>query len=395
VPDTLAYKGSLKIVGLGVDLTPDIKAAWETKFPDIKLEFTVKSTPEISQIALTQPESQDIMSGYFHQMDQLWPSGQFIVLDSANIARWPEVSRLHKLGALAEGGKEGQGDAPFRKIFLEEDGTTFATGETPRLTMSPANHNSDSFGYNFDELGEQTSWAILMDDQLKGRVALIGDPEIGLIDAAMAVEAAGVMTFQDKGNLTKPEIDELFKYLIEKKKGGHFRAFWTVFEDSVNLMQSGEVVAESMWSPAVTLLQGQDFPVRYGVPKEGYRGWGGGLSIFKHVQSDADKLAAVWAYINWWHTPEPAGIMGRQGYYNAVIDAAKTGLKPAEADYWLNGKPAPEDLVGPDGKTVVVKKDTPRDGGSYEERNGNFNSWNSRMDEADYVLQRWQEFLNA
>ena len=135
VPDELAYKGPLKIVGLGVDLTPDIKAAWEAKFPDVTLEFTVKSTPEISQIALTQPESQDIMSGYFHQMDQLWPSGQFIVLDSANIARWGEVSRLHKLGALQEGGKEGEGDAPFRKIFLEDDGVTFATGETSKLTM--------------------------------------------------------------------------------------------------------------------------------------------------------------------------------------------------------------------------------------------------------------------
>jgi putative spermidine/putrescine transport system substrate-binding protein len=395
VPEELAYKGPLKIFGLGVDLTPDIKAAWEKKFPDVTLEFTVKSTPEISQIALTQPESQDLMSGYFHQMDQLWPSNQFIVLDPANIARWSEVSRLHKLGALQEGGKEGDGDAPFRKIFLEDDGVTFATGETSKLTMSPANHNSDSFGYNEKEIGEQDSWAILVDDQLKGRVALINDPEIGLMDAAMAVEAAGVMTFADKGNMTKAEIDEIFKYLIEKKKGGHFRAFWGVFEESVNLMQSGEVVAESMWSPAVTLLQGQDFPVRYAAPKEGYRGWGGGHSILKHVESDPDKLAAVWAYINWWNTPEPAGIMGRQGYYNAVIDSTKTGLEPAEADYWLNGAAAPQDLLGPDGKTVVIKQGATRDGGSYEDRNGNFSTWNSRMDEADYALQKWQEFLNA
>jgi putative spermidine/putrescine transport system substrate-binding protein len=149
-------------------------------------------------------------------------------------------------------------------------------------------------------------------------------------------------------------------------------------------MQSGEVVAESMWSPAVTLLQGQDFPVRYAAPKEGYRGWGGGLS-----------LAAVWAYLNWWNTKEPAGIMGRQGYYNAVIDAAREGLEQPEIDYWLDGKPAPQDLLGPDGKTVVIKKGTPRDGGSYTERNGNFSTWNSRMDEADYVLQKWQEFISA
>ena len=32
------------------------------------------------------------------------------------------------------------------------------------------------------------------------------------------------------------------KILIELKKAGHFRAFWTTFDQSVNLMASGEVV---------------------------------------------------------------------------------------------------------------------------------------------------------
>ena len=114
VPEELAYKGPIKIVGLGVDLTPDIKAAWEKKFPDVTLEFTVKSTPEISQIALTQPESQDLMSGYFHQMDQLWPSNQFIILDRRT-SHGGARSRGYKLGALQEGGKEGDGDAPFAR----------------------------------------------------------------------------------------------------------------------------------------------------------------------------------------------------------------------------------------------------------------------------------------
>ncbi len=394
-PPAAAYQGAIRIVGLGVDLQDPIKAAYEASHPGVTVEFTVKSTPETAQIVLTTPDTQDILSGYFHQMDQIWPSGNLMVLDAANITRWAEVSPLHKTGALAAGGNPGDGDAPFRKIFLEDDGTTFATGETAKLTMAPANHNSDSFGYNVDELGEQDSWAILLDPELKGRVALIGDPEIGLIDAAMAAEAAGKMTFADKGNMTKAEIDELLKLLTELKKGGHFRAFWTVFEDSVNLMQSGEVVVESMWSPAVTLLQGQDFPVRYAAPKEGYRGWGGGMSILTHVAEDPAKLAAVWEYINWWNTPEPAGIMASQGYYNAVIDASRQGLPAEDAAYWLNGEPAPKDLLGPDGKTVVIKSGTTRDGGAYEQRIGNFSAWNSRMDEADYVLQKWQEFQNA
>ena len=38
--------------------------------------------------------------------------------------------------------------------------------------------------------------------------------------------------------------------MIELKKSGHFRSFWTNFDQSVNLMASGEVVIQSMWSPA-------------------------------------------------------------------------------------------------------------------------------------------------
>jgi putative spermidine/putrescine transport system substrate-binding protein len=39
------------------------------------------------------------------------------------------------------------------------------------------------------------------------------------------------------------------------KKAGHFRAFWENFGQSVNLMVNGEVVLESMWSPAVAAIQ--------------------------------------------------------------------------------------------------------------------------------------------
>ena len=71
-----AYKGTLRVVGLGVDLIDPIKKAYEKTHPGVKLQFTVKDTPGIGQIVLTQPKTQDIMSGYYHQLDQVWPSGQ-------------------------------------------------------------------------------------------------------------------------------------------------------------------------------------------------------------------------------------------------------------------------------------------------------------------------------
>ncbi len=394
--EVAAYQGTLKVVGLGVDLIDPIKAAFEAATPGVTLEFTVKDGPEMTQLALTQPDSFDIFSGYYHQLDQIWPSGNMMAIPTASMTRFAELSPLITTGVLAEGNNPGQGDAAFRKLFATSD---TEMSETPAdfLTCVPGNNNADSFGYNFKELGPQDSWAILVDPQLKGKVALIDDSTIGLMDAAMAVEAAGEMTFVDKGNMTKAEIDELMKILISLKKAGQFRGFWGTFDESVNFMSSGEVLVESMWSPAVSLLQAQDFPVKYAAPKEGYRGWGGGNSIFKHISEDPSKLAACLAYCNWWNTPEPAGIMGAQGYYNGVIAASYDGLTAIGAgypEYYLAGEPAPGTLNDPFGQPSINKGEK-RDGGSYEERCGNYNTWNSYMDEADYVSTKWQEFKAA
>jgi hypothetical protein len=83
--------------------------------------------------------------------------------------------------------------------------------------------------------------------------------------------------------MTKPEIDGLIKILIKYKKQGQFRAFWSTFNESVNLMSSKEVVIESMWSPAVALLTAQNIPVRYAFPPEGMRGWCSCQAIPKHA----------------------------------------------------------------------------------------------------------------
>ena len=196
--------------------------------------------------------------------------------------------------------------------------------------MIPGNHNSDSFGYNEKEVGGKLdSWASLFDSHFKGHVALISDPDIGFIDAGMAAKASGKMTMKDLGNPTKKEIDDLTTILKDLKKAGHFKAFWSTFQESVTFMQTGAVVVESMWSPAVTLLQEAQFPVRYAAPKEGFRGWGGGNAILTHVTGD--KLDAAFDYLNWWNTPVPAGIMATQGYYNANISAAHEGLATNKA----------------------------------------------------------------
>jgi hypothetical protein len=124
---TSAYTGTLRVVGLGVDLIPQIKTAYEKTHPGIKMQFTVKDTPGIGQAVLTQPKTQDIMSGYYHQLDQVWPSGN-LGHPGREGRRVQQVLRLITHGALKPGVPPGQGDAPFRKIFLDSSKKKFASG---------------------------------------------------------------------------------------------------------------------------------------------------------------------------------------------------------------------------------------------------------------------------
>ena len=174
-------------------------------------------------------------------------------------------------------------------------------------------------GYNADVIKkrpEQMSWAELLNTKWKGRVSLLRDPGIMSQDAAFAAQALGLMKFKDFGNPTRAEIDRLYKILTRYKKQGQFRAFWSAFTDSVNLMVSKEVVLESMWSPAVALVKAAGVNILYAAPKEGFRGWCSSEGISSRV-TDPAKLQACYDYINWNYNGSLGATIMRQGYYIA------------------------------------------------------------------------------
>ncbi|MGH3061743.1 MAG: ABC transporter substrate-binding protein, partial [Gaiellaceae bacterium] len=267
------------------------------------------------------------------------------------------------------------------------------------VTMVGGNFNMDSMGYNGDVIQREpaeVNWDELLNPEWRGRVAVLNDPSIGMQDVGNAAVAAGMMEFEDLGNMTQDEIDGLIKILLDLKGKGQFRAFWTTFDESVTLMQSGEVVIESMWSPAVALLQSSGHPTRYAAPSGGFRGWAGGHGIMTHVTEDASKYQAALDYINWWHSGEPGAIMMRQGYYNVVQETSREFVEPFEWDYWIDGKPAAEPIPNPFGQeTEGIPVGSVRDGGAFVERACVYSSWNSLMDEQQYQVQRWNEFLAA
>ena len=158
--------------------------------------------------------------------------------------------------------------------------------------------------------------------------------------------------------MTREEIDTIMELLIEQKQAGQFRAFWNSFDESVNLMASGEVVVESMWSPAVTALRVRDVPVIYASPQEGYRGWHGGIMI--NEQASGATLDATYEYIDWWMNGWAGAVVARQGYYFAIPENAQEHLSDAEWAYWYGGQPAAEDMLAPDGGVVAKAGRGPR-----------------------------------
>ncbi len=382
---------TLRTVGLAVSIINEIQSQGAED-----LGFTIRGQAlgygAMLTKMLNQTDQYECAEAYYNDMDLFIPAKVFQPIDTTRVKEWDKVSNLSKTGKLTPDSKVGQGDAPVRQIWVDENGNR-TEGPSRYVSMIPGWHNADTLGYNPEETGRKIeSWAELFSEDFKGRVALLNTPQIGVMDAAMAIEAMGLFTFKDKGDMTKEEIDFMVRFLIEKKKDGHFRAFWETFGQSVNLMVSGEVVLESMWSPAVTAIKAEGVPCIYADLKEGYRGWHGGVAISAKATGKA--LDQAYEYINWWLDGWAGAFVARQGYYMSVPENVKKYLEPEEWDYWYEGKPAAKELTDPFG-TPIVPEGEIRDGGAYWKRFSNIEVWNSLMSENDYLVKRWTEFLNA
>ena len=213
-----------------------------------------------------------------------------------------------------------------------------------------------------------------------------------MFDLALAARAQGIIEFEDIGNMTIAEIDKLFALLVERKRAGHFTGVWNSVPESVDFMSSGRAVVESMFSPGAATLQSKGIPVIYAAPKEGYRAWHGVMCLSSACNEE--ELEAAYAYMNWWLSGRPGALMARQGYYISVQEPARSYLSQDEWDYWYEGREARADIVGINGETIAQQGDR-RNGGSYLDRMGNVAVWNTVMDQYEYLLLRWGEFVTT
>src|SRR5471030_1502007 len=362
------------------------------------LGFTIQMTAIDSdacvQRAVTQPNSYDVADIEYWMIKKIYPAKVLQPFDVKKLKYFDKIVPIFTTGKLKPDSVVAQGTAPSKVGFVDTpDSTTFSAAPTGWFTMVPTIYNADTLGIRPDLVGRSiTNWKDLADPAFKGKASILNIPSIGIMDAAMLNESLGVIKYGDKGNMTKPEIDKTIAFLIEAKKAGQFRAFWKSFDESVNLMASGEVIIQSMWSPAVAAVRSKGIACKYQPLAEGYRAWAGGLGLAKHLSGL--ELDAAYEYINWYLSGWVGAYLNRQGYYSAVLETARENMSPDEWGYWIEGKPAQKDILSPEGK-VMEKAGAVRDGGSFTERMGRVACWNSVMNEDRYMIQKWNEFIAA
>ncbi len=360
----------------------------------ISIQYIPVTTDDVTKRAVTAPNSFDLIDTEYFSLKKILPTGNLLGIDTKRIKNADKITTLFTKGEVA-GKKVGdQGTAPKKVMYVEAPTSkTFSATPTQFMTLIPTVYNADTLGIRPDLIKRPIdSWKELLNPEFKGKAAILNIPSIGIMDAAMVVEAAGLYKYPDKGNMTKKEIDLTIKTLIEAKKAGQFRALWKDFNESVNLMASGEVVIQSMWSPAVTAVRTKGIACTFQPLKEGYRAWAAGFGVPKTVTGK--KADGVYEFINWFLDGWAGAYLNRQGYYSAVLETAKAKMEAYEWAYWMEGKAATQDIKSPNGD-VLAKTGAVRDGGSYEARMGGIACWNAIMDENEYMVKKWNEFVAA
>ncbi|MEM7745597.1 MAG: substrate-binding domain-containing protein [Pseudomonadota bacterium] len=384
---------TLRQFGTGVSNLNEVAAKVKEDL-GFTLEMTALDSDSVTQRAATQPNSFDIADLEYWICKKVWPTGNLQAMDTSKIANYDKIVGIFRNGKLTPESTIAQGTAPHTVGFTSGvDGTDFVDEESGWMTLIPTIYNADTLGIRPDLIGRPISnWSELLNPEFKGKASILDISSIGIMDMAMVVESMGEYTYPDKGNMTKEEIDMTLGIFTEAKKNGQFRAFWKTFDESVNLMASGEVVIQSMWSPAITAVRSKGIPCVYQPLEEGYRSWGGGIGLSANLSGL--ELDAAYEYINWYLSGWVGGFLMRQGYYSAVPETSKDFMSADEWGFWFEGKAAQGDITNPFGD-VMEKAGAVRDGGSFYDRMGAVACWNAVMDENQYMVRKWNEFIAA
>lgn len=327
VTRALAASDTIRILGVQTAALPD----WTpfTEETGLTVEFTgIGADPgtyrrEIMANAAGEQYDIFIMNG---GLEDALGERYFLKLDESRIPNWPDVTEGVRGSSLLR--------APDDQLFA-----------VPAIT------NADSFAYYPEDFPEPEphSWALLFEDERTlGKVSLEGNWITTLTMAAVFLKVSKGADIADPSNMTPQEANLVADYLIERKKAGQFRALWTSYEESVDLLGRREVIVSNVWEPVVKALQAEGKQVRYANAVEGYFKW---MIAAYAAREVADRGTEEQVY------RALGGFLG--GAYAAHIAAERgysTGRPDAGLDYAAAKGMSPETVATIEANTVKINE---------------------------------------
>lgn len=389
-----------------------------TDVTGIELDITNQDNPTVQQGMLSgDNETYDAVShdtvlgpAFTYDNDNTDP------IPTGDIERWSDETISDAFTDPEETFSHLGGQTEKMVEFLWED-----PDDQTELRHPPHAFNFNGVGFNpvmVDE--EPTTYSALFEDQYHGQVAMGSTPSITAMET-IAHLADHDMIEADIGDLNNPteeQIDVIVDFLVEQKESGQFRSTWVAYGTSVNLLASEEAVIGDLWQPAVLDVRREGTPCRYATMSrdQGYQYWWGGIIPTNPGASNRNNLDEVAELLNFHYGAWYIGFVQRWGYPVAnypntdVVrdgsDETGDGMGPEYYDWAYQGEATyePVDQPGlflPEEYDWSTEEGSPhsdghvRDQDSIEERierTGIFQIW---PDNADYLLDRWEEFEQA
>ena len=192
--------------------------------------------------------------------------------------------------------------------------------------------NADSLAFNYSKIGQElTSWEALFDSQFRGRAAMQNDFGPTLTNTAIYLKQSGKQDIKNPSNMTPSEVKGVCQFLIDLKKKGHFRTFWSGFGDGVSILASEEVLVSSCWEP-VQIVAGKKSKkdIRYGTMKEGHQTWNNMWMLTRGGKSRGQEAAfytLMNLYLNPWFGARTLAGFGFTPQMTGVMDYVKANPK--------------------------------------------------------------------
>lgn len=390
-PAILVERATLRVLGTQVTLLEPLRQAAEADL-GLKLDFVLRDGTEAQRVGTLEPESFDVYDQWFHDIDLIWPASSLQGVDVNRITAWNTLREMPHLSAdPGEVMRRGPnlGSAPSQRLYVQYNGELSAS-PTDCISLLPTVHNADSFAaLNFGDDPLPSSWAQLLDVGTAPHIALQNDAAIGALDAILALTAADELHCADPGNLDLSEINRLIEIVGQRMtRNGRGRRvhFWRNGKSLVAQAAKGHRIVTSMWWSVFLTLRAKGIDARMVTPKEGYRGWYGGMGLSRNLSGKA--LDAAYEYLNWWHGGFAGSLMTRNGAYMGNLEAVKAHLSSAELAFWYDGTPASEPICDAFGTEIFAVGER-REGGAYHDRMAKIAVWNTVMDEHNYLVRRW------